>query len=173
MPTTITTDQLRATEACRDAARRYSRGVDRLDRDEMRSAYWPEAIDEHGRFVGNAWEFVDYCMTGHDTWLSTMHLIANHTVELDDDGAHARGEVYNVSILRRADEDLLDIWVGRYLDTYERRGEEWRILHRVCVHEHDLTLDAATPMPISAAAFLQGSFDRPADGRPLGPPSGD
>ncbi len=60
---TITVEQLLAIEACREAARRYSRGVDRLDRDEMRSAYWPDAIDEHGVFVGNAWEFVDVCLT--------------------------------------------------------------------------------------------------------------
>ena len=163
-------DQLADGEACREAARRSGRGVDRLDREEMRSAYWPDATDEHGAFTGNAWEFVDHCMTGHDRWAFTMHTIFNHTVEFDDDGVHARGEAYNVTWLRRADEDVLDIWLGRYLDRYEKRGGEWRILHRVCVHEGDLTVDASTPMPVRSGAFTEGSFDRRTPGRPLGPP---
>lgn len=169
MPVAPTPDQLAAIEACREAARRYSRGVDRLDRDEMRSAYWPDAVDEHGAFVGNAWKFVDICMTGHDAYRSTMHTIFNHTVELDDDGEHASGELYNVTWLRRADGDLLDVWFGRYLDRYERRGDEWRIVHRVCVHEHDLTVDASTAMPMPTDGFVQGAFDRRTPGRPLGP----
>jgi hypothetical protein len=31
---------------------RYSRGIDRLDRDMLLSAYHPDAIDDHGMFVG-------------------------------------------------------------------------------------------------------------------------
>ena len=165
---TMTVDDLLAIEACREAARRYSRGIDRLDRDEMRAAYWPDAIDDHGRFIGNAWEFVDICMIAHDRWSSTLHTIANHTVELDDDGARARGECYNYAVLRRADEDLVDVFVGRYLDRYECRGGEWRIIHRVCVHEHTLTVDAGTPMPGGGGGFLPGSFDRGGESRPVG-----
>lgn len=174
MPTVPSLEQLADIEACREAARRYSRGIDRLDPDEMRSAYWADAVDEHGMFVGNAWKFVDFCMQGHDRWRSTMHTIFNHTVELDADGVHARGEVYNVTWLRRADGETLDVWFGRYLDRYERRQDEWRILHRVCVHEGDLSVDAGTPMPIATDAFLGGSFDRRTPGRPIGPePQGD
>jgi hypothetical protein len=98
-----------------------------------------------------------------------MHTIFNHTVELEDDGLHARGEAYNVTWLRRAEDDVLDVWFGRYLDTYEKRDDEWRILHRVCIHEGDLSVDAGTPMPIQAGAFTQGSFDRRTPGRPIGP----
>jgi hypothetical protein len=169
MPRVPSLADLADIEACREAALRYSRGVDRLDPDEMRAAYWPEAVDEHGSFDGNAWEFVELCMTAHDRWSFTMHTVLNHTVELDADGVHARGEVYNLSLLRRAAEDVLDVWFGRYLDRYEKRDEEWRIIHRVCVHEGDQTFDAGTPMPIVADAYRQGSFDRRTRGRPLGP----
>jgi len=168
MARTPTPEQLCAIEACREAANRYSRGVDRLDGDEMKSAYWPDGTDDHGVFVGNAHEFCDRVVSTHDRWAFTMHSIYNHTVELDDDGDHARGEAYNISWLMAPD-GALNMWFGRYLDRYERRGDEWRILDRVCVHEGDRAFEPGTPMPIPADKFRQGDFDRPANGRPLGP----
>ncbi len=169
MPTTKTPEQLADIEACREAALRYCRGVDRLDPEEMKSAYWEDAIDDHGNFVGNAWEFVGYCMVGHDRWRATLHTTYNHVVELDDDGVHARGECYNIAHLFRADEPLVDMWYGRYLDRYEKRGDEWRIIHRVCVQEGNRTASAETPMPIDPAKYRQGSFDRRVPGRLIGP----
>jgi hypothetical protein len=169
MPMALTAEQLSAVEACREAARRYSRGVDRLDAGCMKSAYWPEATDDHGTFVGNAHEFVDHCMVSHTRWAWTMHAIQNHTVDLDSDGFHARGEIYNVSYLQDAESEELAVWFGRYLDRYERRGHEWRIIERVCVHEGDRLFPDGAAMPIPSVQFRQGSFDRPAAGRPVGP----
>ena len=163
----FTLEQLADREALYELAKRYSRGVDRLDRDEMRKAYWPDATDNHGTFVGNAWEFVDHCMTAHLRWYSTMHCIFNHTVELDENGTTARGEVYNVTYLHR--EGFTDTWWGRYQDFYEKREGEWRILRRVCVHEADRSDPVETPFMPAAVQFRQGAWDRPAAGRPVGP----
>jgi hypothetical protein len=41
----------------RDVLYRYSRAVDRCDRELLASSYWPDAGDNHGFFVGNAHEF--------------------------------------------------------------------------------------------------------------------
>ena len=131
---TYTPEQLSDREKIREAAMRYSYGVDRLDPDVMKSAYWPEATDDHGNFVGNAHEFVDYCMEAHLRWKWTMHSIYNHQIELEDDGIHARGEIYNISHLCREGTNIVDTWFGRYLDKYEKRGEDWKIIERVCVH---------------------------------------
>jgi SnoaL-like domain len=166
---TPTIEQLLAIEACREAARRYSSGIDRLDVDVMKSAYWPDAIDDHGVFVGNAWEFCERVVSSHDRWSWTMHMITNHRVEIEPDGASARGEVYNVSHLFVDGERRLDSWYGRYLDTYERRAGEWRIAHRVCVHHADVSEHVPVTMSIDASSFRQASFDRPANGRPIGP----
>jgi hypothetical protein len=166
---TPTIDQLVAIEACREAARRYSYGVDRLDGEVMKSAYWPDATDDHGVFVGNAWEFCERVVATHGRWTWTMHTIFNHRVELDDDGEHGRGEVYNVSYLFSEQDRRLATWYGRYLDRYQRRGGEWRILHRVCVHHCDTSEHVPDSMGIDAAKFRQGSFDRPAQQRPIGP----
>jgi hypothetical protein len=166
---TPTVEQLVAIESCREASRRYSYGVDRLDAMVMKSAYWPDGTDDHGVFVGNAWEFCDRVVETHDRWAWTMHTTSNHRVEIDPDGEHARGEALTVAYLCHSDEPKLSTFYGRYLDTYERRGGEWRILHRVCVH-HGSTVDA-TPnaMPIPVESFRQGSFDRPSSNRPIGP----
>ncbi len=160
--------QLNDLESIRACAQRYCRGVDRLDEALLKSAYWPEATDDHGAFKGNAMAFAEHCMTAHLKWRSTSHCIFNHTIELDDDGRHARGEIYNVTYLFQADQDVLDTWHGRYLDRYEKRGDEWRIIERVCVHEGTHS-EAIAPMEIAAGSFRQGTFDRPSSARPVGP----
>ncbi len=163
-----TVEQLSDIECIRDAAQRYCRGVDRLDAELMKSAYWPEAADDHGVFVGNAMGFVEMCMVAHLPWRSTSHCIFNHTIELDVNGTRARGEIYNVTHLFQKDADVLDTWYGRYLDVYEKRNDEWRIIDRVCVHERTTT-EPVNPMEIDAGSFRQGSFDRPSVGRVVGP----
>ncbi len=163
----FTPEQIADIQAIENVAKRYSRGVDRLDAECMKSAYWPDAVDDHGVFVGNAWEFVDHCMVSHLRWRSTMQCVYNHNVELDD-ANNARGESYNVTHLFRADEPVMDTWFGRYLDRYEKRDGEWRIAHRVCVHE-GTTSGPINAMPIGSDRFRQGSFDRPSAGRPVGP----
>jgi hypothetical protein len=163
-----TAEQLSDLECIRDVAKRYCRGVDRLDEDEMKSAYWPDATDDHGVFVGNAWEFAEHCMVSHQRFDATNHCIFNHLIELEDDGEHARGELYNVSYLYQQEAATLSTWHGRYLDHYEKRDEEWRILERVCVHEYTHE-ESVSPMEIDGSKFRQASFDRPAQGRPIGP----
>ena len=166
---TPTPEQLADREAIREVANRYSHGVDRLDAETMRSAYWPEAIDDHGVFVGNAWEFVDRVVSTHGRWAWTMHATTNHTIELGDDGVTATGQLYNVSTLMSADRSTINTWYGRYLDRYEKRGHEWRIIHRVCVHEGTAAEPVTAPMDIDSGSFRQGDFDRPSEQRPVGP----
>jgi len=164
-----TLQQLSDLQQIRDATFRYCRGVDRLDEELMKSAYWPEAVDHHGNFVGNAHEFSAYCMPAHRRWRWTMHSVYNHTIELDDDGIHGRGELYNITSMARADTGAIDTWYGRYLDAYEKRGDEWRIIDRVCVHHGTQTVTDPVPMEITTTTFRQNDFDRPSSGRRVGP----
>jgi hypothetical protein len=154
-----TAKQLCDIEAIKDVAKRYSQGIDRLDVEKLKSAYWPDATDEHGSFVGNGHQFAAYCMTGHLKWRSTSHCIFNHFIELNPDGLTATGEVYNVSYLFQKDANVLDTWHGRYLDQYEKRESEWRMIHRVCVHEGTKT-ESIVPMELNAESFRQGTSDR-------------
>ena len=145
----------------RQVAARYSRGVDRLDLATMQSAYWPEAIDDHGVYVGDAMAFCERVVASHARFESTMHCVMNHWIDVVDDTT-AHGEVYNVTYLRSTVDatPMLDTWWGRYVDRYECRGGEWRIIHRVCVHEGTERRAVTTTMPIDAARFRQGHEDR-------------
>lgn len=160
--------ELSDLECIRDVARRYCRGVDRLDEALMKSAYWPEATDNHGVFVGNAHEFVELCMASHQRYEATGHCIFNHSIELNGDGTSASGEIYNVTWLLL--ESQVDTWYGRYLDRYEKRGQEWRIRERVCVHEGSNS-QPRTPMTIEAHRFVQGHVDRAVSSGFAGPDS--
>ena len=112
---------------------RYTRGVDRHDRELMLSAYWPDAFDEHGVAEGDAAAFVDWAIGWHGEYQTRhQHMITNHTLELDGDNAH--GETYYIFWgENRVGPPTLAF--GRYIDRFEKRGGEWRIAHRVCVNE--------------------------------------
>jgi hypothetical protein len=151
---------LPAHEQIRQVAARYSRGVDRLDADLMKSAYWPDGTDDHGVFVGNAMEFCDRVVSTHQRFIATMHCVMNHAIEVSGDTAS--GEVYNVTYVFREDNEkqLVETWWGRYLDHYECRNGEWRILRRICVHEFTRSDAVTSHMAIDAAKFRQGVADR-------------
>jgi ketosteroid isomerase-like protein len=116
-----------------DCLHRYTRGVDRHDRELMLSAYWPDAYDEHGVAEGDAADFVDWAIGWHGEFQTRhQHIITNHTVELDGDTAHA--ETY-YSFWGENRQGPPTLAFGRYIDRLEKRNGEWRIAHRVCVNE--------------------------------------
>lgn len=90
-------DELCVIEVCKEVVCCYSYGVDWFDGDWMKLVYWFDGIDDYGVFVGNVYEFVDYCMVTYDRWVFILYTITNHFVELDEDGIYVRGEVYNIS----------------------------------------------------------------------------
>ena len=72
-----------------DCIHRYTRGMDRLDRELVRSAYHDGAIDEHGGFVGPVGDFLDWAFAYHARQVRHQHYVTNSSVELDGDAAHA------------------------------------------------------------------------------------
>lgn len=58
------TTELADGEAIKDCIYRYCRGIDRINRDLLLSAYWPDAIHEHGNFsTCSTEEFADQAIT--------------------------------------------------------------------------------------------------------------
>ena len=117
----------------KDCLLRYTRGVDRHDRELMLSAYHPDAYDEHGVAEGVAADFCDWAIGWHGEFQTKhQHIITNHTVELDGDTAH--GESYYV-FWGENRQGPPQLSFGRYIDRYEKRDGKWAIAHRVCVNE--------------------------------------
>ena len=159
-----TVERLAAVEAIRQAVARSARGVDRLERGADEERLWPEANDDHGVYVGNAMAFCDRVVETHARFDATMHCNMNHAIELANDGRTAWGEIYNTTLLFRRDDHgtpVVNQWWGRYLDSYEQRDGDWRIIDRVCVHEATRTSPIDQAMPLDAAQVRQGSADRP------------
>lgn len=126
-------------EAIRDVMFRYAHGIDRCDPKVLKSVYWPEGIDDHGDFVGKRDEFVEWVMPSLRNSMSvTQHLIGNILIRID--GTIAKVETYFQSFQRwekpdgQPAEDL--VIGGRYLDSMEKRGKEWRVTHRVVAFDY-------------------------------------
>lgn len=122
----------------RDAIERclkdYSRAVDRLDRDLLLSLYHPDAIDDHGIFVGGPEAFADWVIDMHTrTHLSHQHCQFNSTIDLDGDTAHV--ETYFMFVGLNRTGPTFAMSGGRYIDRMEKRDGKWAIAARICVRD--------------------------------------
>lgn len=121
-------------QAIHDVIVRYCRGVDRMDRAMILSAYHPDAIDDHGLFVGGPEAFADHFMAFHSTLQSaTQHIVTNHFCELDGDTAHT--ETYWLFAAMNRQGTPLSLGGGRYVDRMERRAGRWAIAQRKCLYD--------------------------------------
>lgn len=121
-------------QAIHDCLQRYCRGVDRFDRELILSAFHPDCLDEHGKFVGTPDEFVDWALGQHGAaHLSHQHLLMNHSAEIDGNTAHAETYFMFISMNRKG--KPVTMGGGRYVDRMERRQGEWRIAARVTLRD--------------------------------------
>jgi hypothetical protein len=127
-------------QAITEAIYRYGRCMDRLDREAGRSMFWPEATADYGEqlFQGTCYDFIEMCMEAHPTFASHSHQFSNILITVD--GPTATSETYGDVTLRRIDDqgqyiDLRNL--GRYVDRWEKRDEEWRIITRIYLHDFD------------------------------------
>jgi hypothetical protein len=126
-------------DAIRDVIMRYSRAIDRVDGELLRTVYWPDGWDSHSIFDGPIDEFVPWVTDTLNGMIATQHLLGNISIELNGD--HAYTEVYFMAHHKVADAEGAErdaIAAGRYLDHFERREGEWRIKHRRAIFDWDL-----------------------------------
>ena len=110
-----------------DCMYRYARGMDRLDRELLRSAYHDDAVDDHVGFVGPVDDFIDWAFAYHATQTRHQHYLMNHTADIAGDEAHS--ETYYVFVGTDRDPvKPLIISGGRYVDRLARRDGRWAIV---------------------------------------------
>jgi ketosteroid isomerase-like protein len=121
-------------QAIREVLANYSRGIDRGDKALLLSCYHPDALDDHGTFVGGAEDFYEWADPIHARNFKThQHIITNHTCSLDGDVAHT--ETYWMFAGMTAANGELATFGGRYVDRLEKRAGRWKIAARKCVLE--------------------------------------
>ena len=121
--------QLLDRQAILDCIHRYSRALDRHDDEMLASCFHPDAIDNHGEWVGDLEAFVEWANHDvHDPYAAHTHNISCHFAEIDGDVAHT--ESYVIFILRHKDGEQVKVGGGRYLDRLERRSGDWKIALR-------------------------------------------
>lgn len=138
---------------------RYCRGMDRMDKTLLLSAYHPDAIDDHGAFVGTPEEFWNFYSSWHlENNRAHHHHISNSTIELSGNTAHS--ETYWHFQAFNPD-DTITMSCGRYVDRLEKRSGEWKIAARSCLIEWTGTLrDVETSAEAAAVAAAAGTSSR-------------
>lgn len=157
-------------QAIMDCLTRYSRGVDRRDRDLLLSVYHEDAWDDHAAFCGPAAKFADWAFDFHYKYQEAHHhYILNHSCELDGDVAHTETYYLFSGVNREGPKVIMS--GGRYLDRFEKRNGRWAIAARKCLIEwtgtlNDLDYDPAYKAAlqssgVSARGREDTSYDRP------------
>jgi SnoaL-like domain len=149
-----------------DCLHRYTRGVDRVDEELIRSAFHADATDYHGPVNGTVDDFLAYWLPLQPAREVSQHYISNSTVDLDGDTAHV--ETYYTFYRKLKGEPEMTVSGGRYADRFERRENGWRIALRVVIPGWDMVADG-TPTTARLAAISRGRMDRsdPVYMRPL------
>lgn len=123
---------------------RYARGIDRHDREMVRSAYHDDAIDVHGSQAFQVEDFLDWAFAYHEQQLHHQHYLSNVTIEVSGDTAHV--ETYYLFVGRFPDREIpLTAAGGRYVDRFERKEARWAIATRVCTAEWRTTPESHLP----------------------------
>jgi len=120
--------------AIRACVNEYAQAVDRHDGPRIAAVFHPDAIDDHGRYVGGVEGFVDWVNGVHAAGEEAhAHNVTTHSCAIDGESAHA--ESYIIWVLRHRGGGRVLFGSGRYLDRLERRDGAWRIVLRKVVRE--------------------------------------
>lgn len=164
-----------------DTSMRYVRGADRHDKDLVRSAFWPDASVSYGTPMARD-AFVDWDERRLSEYAAHQHHVTGQTAEIQGNTAHVESYVIYFLVPRDRGADApgaarpgraltsekTRVGSGRYVERWEKRDGEWKILVREYVE--DLALLGGT-VDYCAARECLGSWDRndPSYLRPLQP----
>lgn len=102
----------------------------------MRSAYWPDATDRHGPYAGSAEGFIEWAMAALKSFERSIHQITNILIEFRDGGAAVEAYFDAYQRAPGGDGRMQQFHlIGRYLDWFEKRGDEWRVARRTVVYD--------------------------------------
>lgn len=144
-------------QAIADVITRYSRTLDWLDDEGQAACFWPDAAIDYAFFRGSAADFIPVVMRIERASQRRWHMLSGLAIRLQPP-SRASTECYGIATGVRNNDGVWtgNIYGGRYLDEFEKRGEEWRISKRDYVMDwsmplgvqNDGTPDPAFPLPV-------------------------
>lgn len=153
-----TVDRLADEAELRALSATYTRGLDRHDRDLVRSVFADDATTHYGTFTGGPDEMADMAMRALSAYSATQHFLGQINLEIDGD--RATGEVYFQAFHQHATEGFDRFICGRYIDRYERRDGRWRMTHRTEVVDWTRTEPTADDYFTKRPQTVRGTRDR-------------
>lgn len=152
-----TVQRLLDKDAIWECILKYTRGLDRLEIDLFRSAYWDDATTCHGTVNGSVDDFLDWWLPLQEGRETGQHAVSNFSVWFDGDSA-ADAETYFLASIKNVGDDTVSLLAGRYADRFEKRAGEWRIANRVLIFDWQANADASQ-MSEKLALNYSGSRD--------------
>lgn len=140
----------------RDNELQYTRGLDRHDEALITTVFWPDAQVSYGTLVGMD-GFAKWANEGHEDSAAHQHHVTTLTLDIDGDTAHEEGYIFFSSDMKRdpgfdtvgnptpgrvVAGSFATFGTGRYVNRYERRDGEWRMIIHEYVHDISLPLEA-------------------------------
>jgi len=136
----------------------YCRAIDRCDIDLLKTIYHPDGTDDHGSFSGNAMEFAEFIIPELRRGITDgIHTVTHCTIDVDGDFATSEayywayqrahggeeavtaffGPTYAAKAKANGTIDQYHDYYcgGRYIDLFERRDGQWKILRRKITNE--------------------------------------
>ena len=131
-----------------DALRSYCRGIDRLDAASVEAAFHPGAVlVDYGPTPTTIETFVTNALASLGRrFVATQHRLSNVTVEVDGDAARVEAYVHATHVEVTDTGRRLHTFLGRYIDRFERREGDWRIVHRTLRNDWSSVQDMGEPM---------------------------
>lgn len=138
-------DKLAFVQAKRDILNcnyRYCRGLDRHDYDLILSAFHPDGINCHAGFPAPIDEFVEWAKDLHKrlNFSGHTHNITSQNLVIDGDMAQAESLLI---YFNQTSKGRLVSGSERYIDTYQRRNDVWKIRLRRLAVDISFALDAS------------------------------
>ena len=130
--------------AIRDVLSKYCRGLDRMDKAMVLAVFSDDCTAlYYDIYEGTGHGFVEWVWEAHAAMERHSHQITNALIEVDGDSAVS--ESYVTVVLWMESPELTEITArGRYLDRWQRRDGQWKIVHR----EHVLDTHARNGIPL-------------------------
>jgi hypothetical protein len=134
----------------------YTRGLDRHDETLIRGSFWAEAQASYGTLI-DVEELAPWANASHANSAAHQHHVTGLSLDIAGDTAHEEGDILYSSDMPRSKAldspgvptpgrappgSFATLGTGRYVNRYERRGGDWRLIVHEYVHDVSLRLEA-------------------------------